>query len=117
MRIGAWRERVQGTRIEEVPCEGQRLRRDFLQRRAIVLVTAEEHPALEVAGATVTAAEPYRLSLSVDPAATSIERVVTAAFARLTVRDLVVEHPPLEDIVKAIYRGGRGGRETGHALA
>jgi hypothetical protein len=34
-----------------------------------------------------------------------IDQVVTAALQRFTVRDLSVENPPLEDVIKAIYRG------------
>jgi hypothetical protein len=45
----------------------------------------------------------------VDIAQTTIEQVVSAAFRQLTVRDLIIENPPLEDIVKAIYRGTRRG--------
>jgi len=43
--------------------------------------------------------------LSIDTAVSTMEQVVAAALQRLTVRDLVIENPPLEDIVKAIYRG------------
>jgi ABC-2 type transport system ATP-binding protein len=83
----------------------ERLRQEFLQRRSIVLVTAEEQPVLTMPGVTTTATEPYRLILSIDTAVSTMEQVVAAVLQRLTVRDLVIENPPLEDIVKAIYRG------------
>ncbi|MBI3709784.1 MAG: ATP-binding cassette domain-containing protein [Proteobacteria bacterium] len=91
----------------------ERLRRDFMQRRAVVLITAEEKPALDMPGVAVSTAEPYRLTLSVDTAISPVERVVGAALLRLTVQDLVIENPPLEDIVKAIYRGD-GSMEQRH---
>jgi ABC-2 type transport system ATP-binding protein len=82
----------------------ERLRQDYLQRRSIVLVTAEESPRLDLPGVTVAAAEPYRLSLSVDTAVAPVESVVAAALQRLSLRDIVIENPPLEEVIKTIYR-------------
>lgn len=50
----------------------------------------------------------YRLTLAVDTTVVPIERVVAAALQRLTVRDLAVANPPLEDVIEAIYRGQIG---------
>jgi ABC-2 type transport system ATP-binding protein len=82
----------------------ERLRQDYLQRRSIVLVTAEESPRLDLPGVTVAAAEPYRLSLSVDTAVAPVESVVAAALQQLSLRDIVIENPPLEEVIKTIYR-------------
>jgi len=83
----------------------ERLRRAFLRERSLVVVTDEEWPDLVLDGVRTTLSEPYRLTLAVDTAVAPIERVVAAAIERLTVRDLVIENAPLEDIVKSIYRG------------
>jgi ABC-2 type transport system ATP-binding protein len=72
------------------------------------LVTGEEIPALAMDGVTVMAVEPYRLTLAVDTSKVAIEALVAAALQQLTVRDLTVENPPLEDVIKAIYRGEIG---------
>ena len=90
----------------------ERLRRDFLGRRAVIIVTEQEQPALNLPGVTVTAAEPHRLTLAVDTKIASVEQTVSAALAQLTVRDLIIENPPLEDIIRMIYRGAA---EDGHA--
>jgi ABC-2 type transport system ATP-binding protein len=74
----------------------------------VTLATAEEAPDLTLDGVTVVAVEPYRLTLAVDTRVVPIERVVAAALQRLTVRDLSVENPPLEEVIKAIYRGELG---------
>lgn len=92
----------------------ERLRREFLQHRAMTLVTAEEHPSLDLPGVAIAAAEPYRLSLSVDTARIPVEKVVAAALARLSLRDIVIENPPLEEVIKAIYRDGARPREASH---
>jgi ABC-2 type transport system ATP-binding protein len=104
----------QGALLLDEPLD--RLRKEFLGRRSVVVVTAEENPTLEIAGTTMAASEPYRITLSVDIAQTTIEQVVSAAFRQLTVRDLIIENPPLEDIVKAIYRDSsqRGRKHASH---
>jgi ABC-2 type transport system ATP-binding protein len=91
-----------------------RLRRSYLKHRSVVLVTAEERPSLELPGVTVASAEPYRLTLNIDTEVTAVEHVVGTALRLLSVRDLIIENPPLEDIVKAIYRG-QGRRGYHHA--
>jgi ABC-2 type transport system ATP-binding protein len=96
-----------GRLLMDLPLE--RLRRDFLKRRTVTIVTEQERPALDLPGTTVTAAEPHRLTLAVDTAVASVEQAVSAALASLTVRDLIIENPPLEDIIHAIYRGAKEG--------
>jgi len=95
-----------GTLLMDLPIA--RLKRDFLRHRTVTLVTGEETPDLAMTGVTAVAVEPYRLTLAVDTTAVPIEQVVAAALQRLTVRDLSVENPPLEEVIKAIYRGDIG---------
>ncbi|HKF72462.1 MAG TPA: ATP-binding cassette domain-containing protein [Stellaceae bacterium] len=97
-----------GRLLLDLPLE--RLRRDFLKLRTIVLATDEEHPRLELRGVATVVSEPYRLSLAVDVAVTPIERVVETALAQLSLRDIVIENPPLEAVIAAIYRGETGPR-------
>jgi viologen exporter family transport system ATP-binding protein len=97
-----------GRLLLDLPLE--RLRREFLKTRTVVLATDEEHPSLELPGVTTVASEPYRLTLAVDVAVTPIERVVETALARLSLRDIVIENPPLEAVIAAIYRGEAGPR-------
>ncbi|MBI1777698.1 MAG: ATP-binding cassette domain-containing protein [Proteobacteria bacterium] len=84
-----------------------KLRRDYLGRRMVTLTTAEEEPLLALDGVEVAARAPYRLSLAVDTARMPIQKVVAEAMERLTIQDLMIENPPLEDVIKAIYRGDR----------
>jgi ABC-2 type transport system ATP-binding protein len=90
----------------------ERLRRDFLKHRTVIIVTEQERPTLSVSGVSVTAAEPHRLTLAVDTATASVEQTVTAALTQLTVRDLIIENPPLDDIIRSIYRGAREGSDA-----
>jgi hypothetical protein len=52
--------------------------------------------------------------MSLDTSVTPVEKVVAAALAQLSLRDIVIENPPLEEVIKAIYRGSAV-RETSHA--
>jgi ABC-2 type transport system ATP-binding protein len=95
-----------GRLLMDLPLE--RLRRDFLKQRTVTIVTEQERPVLELPGITVAAVEPHRLTLAVDTAVASVEQAVSAALAALTVRDLIIENPPLEDIIRTIYRDAAG---------
>ena len=97
-----------GRLLLDLPLE--RLRRDFLKTRSIVLATDEEHPTLDLPGVDTVSSGPYRLTLAVDVETTPIERVMEAALARLSLRDIVIENPPLEAVIAAIYRGEAGPR-------
>ena len=103
-----------GRLLLDAPLES--LRRDFLQRRSMILVTAEEHPRFAMPGVAVTT-EPYRLTLSLDTVLAPVEKVVAAALTQLSLRDIVIENPPLEDVIKAIYRQGGPPGRAGHATA
>jgi ABC-2 type transport system ATP-binding protein len=80
------------------------LKREFLQHRSIVVVTEDEKPAFALPGTKAAPDGPYRLLVDVDTRLTSLERVIASLLERLKVRDLVIDHPPLEEIVRAIYR-------------
>ena len=87
------------------------LRREFLGRRVVTVTTAEEEPRLALAGVEELAREPYRLTLAVDTGAVSVERVVVALLDRYGISDLMIENPPLEEVIKAIYRHSARARE------
>jgi ABC-2 type transport system ATP-binding protein len=80
------------------------LRAQHLRQRLLTLMTEEEQPALDLPGVSVASREPHRVSFAVDLDVTPVERVVAAALDRFGVRDLAIEHPPLDDIIRAIYR-------------
>ncbi len=42
---------------------------------------------------------------------------MAAALTQLSLRDIVIENPPLEDVIKAIYRQGDPPGRAGHATA
>ena len=68
-------------------------------------MTEEESPALDLPGVAVASREPHRISFAVDLGTITVERVVATALERFSVRDLAIENPPLDDVIRDIYRG------------
>ena len=81
------------------------LRREYIRRKAITVVTAEEALDLALEGVEVTARSPHRTSLSVDTERVPVETVVQRVLASAHLHDLTVEDPPMEEIIQAIYAG------------
>jgi len=79
------------------------LRRTYIRRKVVTLLTAEERIAIALPGVEVKEEAPHRAVLEVDVAQTPIEAVVQAALKASRLRDLTVEDPPMEEIVQAIY--------------
>jgi ABC-2 type transport system ATP-binding protein len=80
----------------------QALRGAFLERKRVSFVTEEETPDGEFADAVVVARGAHRLSLSL-AAGQSVERLVSEAMKRYTIRDLTIENVPLEAIIRELY--------------
>lgn len=79
------------------------LRRDYIRRKVVTLVTEEEHAPAVYEGVEVLLQEPHRLVLRMDTSRTKVDSVVQAALASSRVLDLTVEDPPLDEIIQAIY--------------
>jgi ABC-2 type transport system ATP-binding protein len=89
------------------------LRTGYIRRKVVTLLTEEPVVNLALPGVTIQHAEPHRTVLEVDTTATAVDQVVQAALARTRVRDLTVEDPPMEAIVREIYRRADAGRSGG----
>lgn len=76
------------------------------RRRLVVDLIADQ--ALEVDGATTERAEGHRRWLSFDPGQTPAPEMVARVLRAAEVRDLSLEPPDLEDVIRRIYRGEAG---------
>jgi ABC-2 type transport system ATP-binding protein len=79
------------------------LRKSYIRRKVVTLLTAEEDVRVDLPGVTLVEKAPHRTVLEVDVDRTPVEQVVQAALQASRLRDLTVEDPPMEEIVQAIY--------------
>jgi ABC-2 type transport system ATP-binding protein len=84
------------------------LRRSFIPRKRISVVSEEAELALDLPGVRRLPSAPHRTELEVDLRAVGVDRVVAQIVAGARVLDLSVEDPPMEEIVTAIYAGASG---------
>ncbi|MEQ1875355.1 MAG: ATP-binding cassette domain-containing protein, partial [Bdellovibrionia bacterium] len=84
-----------------------KLRANFIRRKVITLMTAEPTVSIEGPGITVVSAVPHRTVLEVDVSLTPVEKVVAAAMKASPLRDLTVEDPPMEEIIKEVYASAK----------
>ena len=81
------------------------LRRGFLERKAVTVLSEEEDWDCAIEGVQVVSSEPHRKRLEFSTREVPVERVIQEAMRRARLRDLTVEDPPMEEIVKRIYGG------------
>jgi ABC-2 type transport system ATP-binding protein len=81
------------------------LRRRYLGRKVIDLRLQQpgQRPP-EIEGVSLVKSGPFGLKLEVDTDKQPIERVVASLVAALSIADITIEDPPLEEIIAAIYR-------------
>ncbi|MBV9791444.1 MAG: ATP-binding cassette domain-containing protein [Chloroflexi bacterium] len=95
------------------------LRRRYLRRKVIDLRLKEELVALpELPGVTVIKARGFGVKLEVDTERTPIEQVIAALMGGLSIADVTIEDPPMEEIIAAMYQDqNRERAETRHVSA
>ena len=82
------------------------LRRRFGKERTLVVDLADGVDHLQVANAEVVRREGPRVWLRFDRDATTAAALIAAVSARYPIRDLTVEEPEIEAIVRDIYQAG-----------
>ena len=81
------------------------LKRRYLRSRRVTLVTASEHVELPAAiGARVVSAVPHRTTVEIDAGDTAVGALVDAVLRQTTLRDLVIDDPPMDEVIRSIYR-------------
>ena len=83
------------------------LKRRYLRTRRVTIVTAAEQLDASVwAGvrASVVATAPHRTTIEIDAAESMIGGVVDAVSRQTTVRDLIIDDPPLDAVIRDLYK-------------
>jgi ABC-2 type transport system ATP-binding protein len=82
------------------------LRSRYIKKKVLTLLTVEPSVTLSLPGTTMVEASPHRLCLEIDADVTSVEEVIQHAMRATRLKDITVEDPPMEEIIKHIYREG-----------
>jgi ABC-2 type transport system ATP-binding protein len=87
------------------------IREQYGDERTVVVDLEEAAPPLTVPGATVTRTDGPRQWLCFRRSETTAAQVVASVAASARLRDLTIEEPDIEDIVRGIYEHGVKGME------
>jgi ABC-2 type transport system ATP-binding protein len=79
------------------------LRRSHLRRKLLTLHTDEAEVAIDLPGVAVVSRRPHRLELQVDLAQARVEQVVAHLMERARLRDLTINDPPMEEVIRELY--------------
>ena len=81
------------------------LKRRYLRSRRITLVTASEHVELPAAiGARLVSHVPHRTTVEIATDDAAVGALVDAVLRQTTLRDLMIDDPPMDEIIRSIYR-------------
>jgi ABC-2 type transport system ATP-binding protein len=86
------------------------LRTRFLRRKRVILHTVEPELALCIPGVRTIDRRPHRLELEVDVDVAPVDAVVQAALQQARLRDLSIEDPPMDEVIRVIYERAEGAR-------
>ena len=79
------------------------LRRRFLGRKVVTLLSSGPQVVLDLPGVTRRATDAHAVVLDVDTRLVRVEQVITAALAQGGVEDITIEDPPMEEVIHDIY--------------
>jgi ABC-2 type transport system ATP-binding protein len=79
------------------------LRRSHLRRKLLTLQTAEAEVVIDLPGTTVLSRQPHRIELQVDLDRVPVEQVVQHVMGCARLRDLTINDPPMEEIIRELF--------------
>jgi len=82
------------------------LKKTYLKKKVLTLITEEESIQLNLDGIQVLEQKPYHFVCEVDLQLHSIEKVIHAALQVARVKDITIEDPSMEEIIRDVYAQG-----------
>ena len=79
------------------------LRRSYLKVKRVTLWSESEHLDLALPGVRVLSSGSHRTEIEITPDVTPLGQVVDAALRQATIRDMVIEDAPLDEVIRALY--------------
>jgi ABC-2 type transport system ATP-binding protein len=88
------------------------LRRGYLKRKRVTLWTEADHLDLALPGVHVVSSRLHRTDLEIAFDTTPLGSVVDAAAKQTLIRDMAIEDPPLDEVIRALYTNAEGRTTT-----
>lgn len=79
------------------------LKKKTLRKKVLTLITDEKNFSLHLEGVTILQAAQHHFVCEVDVGITSMDRVIQEALRKTNVKDITIEDPSLEEIIREIY--------------
>ena len=79
------------------------LKKRYMRKKQITLVTDQESLSLTLEGIASLESRPYHYSFEIDLDRVSIEKVIQEALQIASVKDITIEDPSMEEIIREIY--------------
>lgn len=83
------------------------LKKKYIKTKKITLITDEETLLLALPGIKVLQNANYTFICEVDVAIFPIDQIIQKVLEKTTIKDITIEDPPMEEIIRMVY-GGRG---------
>jgi ABC-2 type transport system ATP-binding protein len=79
------------------------MKRKYVKRKVVTLITDVERLQLQLPGLHVLESESYHYTCEIDLAVVSIEKVIQEALKIANLKDITIEDPSMEEIIREIY--------------
>ena len=88
------------------------LRRGYLKRKRVTLWTEADHLDLEMPGVRLLSSRLHRTDVEIAFDTTPLGHVVDAVAKQTLIRDVAIEDPPLDEVIRALYANAEGRRDA-----
>lgn len=79
------------------------LKKTYMKKKILTLITDDETLSLNLPGITILETSPYHFSCEVDLEITPIDRVISEALKRTSLKDVTIEDPSMEEVIRLLY--------------
>ena len=85
-----------------------KLRSSYISRKIITLHMSVSDISFEMQGVEIAEKAPHKMVLNVDTSQQNVSTVIEKALLLASMRDISIEDPPMEDVLRSIYKNGQG---------
>lgn len=83
------------------------LKKTYMKKKILTLVMDEEHLSLNLSGIKVLENAHHHFICEVDVSSTPIDRVIQEALTLTTLKDITIEDPSMEEVIRLLYGTNR----------